>query len=114
MRAKQILTVLLILLAGQSLMLAGTISGKVTYTGTPAQQRPIDMSGEPACAGQHATPITNETVVTGPDHALENVVVYVSSGVPDDGQLPARAVTFEQERLPVSSAHCGHAHEPGT
>ena len=53
MRAKQILTALLILLAGQSLMLAGTISGKVTYTGTPAKQKPIDMSGEPACARQH-------------------------------------------------------------
>src|ERR1035437_9835790 len=86
MRAKQILTALLILLAGQSLMLAGTISGKVTYTGTPAKQKPIDMSGEPACARQHPTPVTNETVVTGPDHALENVVVYVSSGAPDDGQ----------------------------
>ena len=97
MRAKQILTALLILLAGQSLMLAGTISGKVTYTGTPAQQRPIDMSGEPACARQHAAPVTNETVVTGPNNALENVVVYVSSGAPDDGQVPARAVTFEQK-----------------
>ncbi len=113
MRAKQILAAFLILLAGLSRMLAGTISGKVTYTGTPAQQRPIDMSGEPACARQHATPVTNETVVTGPDHAWENVVVYVSSGAPMTVRFRAGG-HFRAERLPVSSAHCGHAHEPGT
>ena len=44
----------------------GTVSGKVTYEGTPAKQKPIDMSKEPSCAKQHTTPITTETVVTGP------------------------------------------------
>ena len=47
----------------------GTVSGKVTYEGTPAKQKPIDMSKEPSCAKQHATPITTETVVTGPSNA---------------------------------------------
>ena len=55
------------------------------------------MGNEPGCAKQHATPVTNETVVTGPNNALENVVVYVSSGAPDDGRVPAQAVTFEQK-----------------
>ena len=41
-----------------ALMFAGTISGKVTYTGTPVKQKPIDMSKEPSCAKQHATPVT--------------------------------------------------------
>src|SRR5450631_1872974 len=75
----------------------GTVTGKVTYEGTPAKQKPIDMSKEPSCAKQHATPVLVETVVTGPNNALENVVVYVSSGAPDDGQVPAQAVTFEQK-----------------
>src|ERR1019366_8756956 len=97
MRAKQILTALLILLAGQSLMLAGTIRGKVTYTGTPAQQKPIDMSGEPACASQNPTPVTTQPARERPGEAGESIVVYVSSGAPDDGQVPARAVTFEQK-----------------
>src|SRR5712671_2044212 len=83
-----------VLYAGPS---GGTISGKVTYDGTPAKQKPIDMSKEPSCAKQHATPVTTETVVTGPGNALENVVVYVSSGAPDDGQVPAQAVTYEQK-----------------
>ena len=102
MRTKQMLPALLALLVCSvmmcsSLMFAGTVTGKVTYTGTPAHQKPIDMSKEPSCAKQHATPVTTETVVTGPGNALENVVVYVSSGAPDDGQVPAQAVTYEQK-----------------
>jgi hypothetical protein len=97
MRSKNILLTLFTLLVCSSLMFAGTVSGKVTYTGTPAHQKPIDMSKEPSCAKQHATPITTESVVTGPNNALENVVVYVSSGAPDDGQVPSQAVTFEQK-----------------
>src|SRR5450759_4398203 len=97
MRTKQMLLALLTLLVCSSLMFAGTVSGKVTYTGTPAKQKPIDMSKEPSCAKQHATPVTVETVVAGPNNALDNVVVYVSSGAPDDGQVPAQAVTFEQK-----------------
>jgi len=97
MRTKQILFALLAALVCSSPIVAGTVSGKVTYTGTPAHQKPIDMSKEPSCAKQHATPISVETVVTGPNNALENVVVYVSSGAPDDGQVPAQAVTFEQK-----------------
>lgn len=85
------------LLLCPGLMFAGTVSGKVTYTGTPAKPRPIDMSNEPTCARQHATPLMSETVVTGANHALANVVVYISTGAPDEGQVPAQAVTFEQK-----------------
>src|SRR6202166_2332156 len=97
MRTNKTLLVISTLLVGSSMMFAGTVSGKVTYTGTPAHQKPIDMSKEPSCAKQHATPITTETVVTGPSNALENVVVYISSGAPDDGQVPSQAITFEQK-----------------
>jgi len=62
----------------------GTVSGNVTYEGTLAKQKPIDMSKEPSCAKQYATPPTTETVVTGPGNALVNVVVYISAGVPDE------------------------------
>jgi len=85
------------LLISSSLTFAGTIIGKVTFTGTPAKPKTIDMSKEPSCAKQHATPLTTESVVTGPNNGLENVVVYVSSGAPDDGQVPAQAVTYEQK-----------------
>ncbi len=74
----------------------GTVSGKVTYEGTPAKQKTIDMSKEPSCAKQHATPIVTETVVTGPNNALDNVVVYVSAGAPDDA-APSQPAKFEQK-----------------
>jgi len=74
----------------------GTISGTVTYEGTPAKAKPIDMSKEPSCAKQHATPISTETVVTGANNALENVVVYVSAGAPDQG-APSQPVKVDQK-----------------
>jgi plastocyanin len=75
----------------------GSVSGKVTYEGTPAKPKPIDMSKEPTCAAQHPTPITTETVVTGPGNALENVVVYVSAGAPDDTTPPSQPVSIDQK-----------------
>jgi len=74
----------------------GNISGKVTYEGTPAKQKPIDMSKEPSCAQQHSTPITTETVVVGSGNSLVNVIVYISAGAPDDS-APAQAVTITQK-----------------
>ncbi|MBI1741230.1 MAG: carboxypeptidase regulatory-like domain-containing protein [Acidobacteriales bacterium] len=97
MRTKQMLVALLTLLVCPCLLFAGTVSGKVSYTGTPAKPKPIDMSKEPSCAKQHATPITTETVVAGANNALANVVVYISAGAPDEGQVPQQAVTFEQK-----------------
>jgi plastocyanin len=75
----------------------GTVSGKVTYEGTPAKPKPIDMSKEPSCAAQHPAPITTETVVTGPGNALDNVVVYVSAGAPDDTTPPSQPVSIDQK-----------------
>ncbi len=74
----------------------GGITGKVTYEGTPAKPKAIDMSKEPSCAKQHTTPITTETVVTGPGNSLENVVVYISAGAPDDS-APSQPATFDQK-----------------
>src|SRR5712664_4825748 len=97
MSSKKWLTAVLMTVVAPSLLFAaGTISGKVTYEGTPAKQKPIDMSKEPSCAKQYATPLTTETVVTGPNNALENVVVYISAGAPDEA-APSQAAVFTQK-----------------
>lgn len=75
----------------------GSIGGKVTVDGAPAKPLPIDMSKEPDCAKQHATPIATETVVVGSDNALENVVVYISEGAPDEDGAPTQPVTLVQK-----------------
>src|SRR3984893_2538625 len=97
MRRQRLHLVLLALIVAPALMFGGTVSGKVTYTGTPAKSKAIDMSKEPSCAKQHATPVTTETVVTGPNNALENVVVYVSAGAPDETTPPSQPVKFDQK-----------------
>jgi plastocyanin len=75
---------------------SGTITGKVTYSGTPPKARPIDMSKEPVCAKEHTTPVKSQTVVTGPANSLANVVVYVSAG--DQGSsAPAKEAKLDQK-----------------
>lgn len=75
---------------------AGTISGTVTYTGTPPKMRPVDMSKEPTCASQHATEVLTETIVTGPGTTLANVVVYISAG-DQPTPAPTEPVRYDQK-----------------
>ena len=102
MRMKQIFMSGLVLVATSRVVVAGpkpaggTISGKVTYEGTPAKMKPIDMSKEPSCAKMYTTPPLAEAVVTGAGNSLENVVVYVSAGAPDDA-APSTAALFTQK-----------------
>src|SRR5258708_24465644 len=90
------------LLLCPSLALAGTVSGKVAFTGTPAKPKTIDMSKEPNCAKAYSTPPVTESVVTGAGNTLDNVVVYISAGAPDEGTTPPQAVTFEQNNCPYT------------
>jgi plastocyanin len=73
-----------------------TISGTVTYTGTPPRMRPIDMAKEPTCAAQHTTPVMTENVVTGPNNTVQNVVVYISAGAAPT-PAPTTAVEYDQK-----------------
>src|SRR5262245_51446719 len=97
MYKKQVVTALLTVLVGPALLFAGTVSGKVSYTGASPKSKPIDMSKEPSCAKQHTAPASTETVVTGPNNTLPNVVNYISAGAPDDGRVPQQAVTYVQK-----------------
>ena len=90
------LAVLVVLAMAHARPTGGTISGKVTYEGTPAKAKTIDMSKEPSCVKQHATPVTTESVVTGPNNSLENVVVYISAGAPDES-APSQSAKFDQK-----------------
>jgi plastocyanin len=97
MHAKRFCIALVVSALAPALLFAGSVSGKVTYTGTPAKPKNIDMSKEPTCAKQHTTPVTTESVVTGANNALDNVVVYISAGANDEGKVPPQAVTYDQK-----------------
>jgi len=75
---------------------AGSITGTVTYTGTPPKMKPIDMAKEPTCASQHATPVLTENVVTGPGNTVQYVVVYISAG-DQPGPAPTAVVRYDQK-----------------
>jgi plastocyanin len=90
--------------------MAGSVSGTVTFTGTPPKMHAIDMTKEASCAKEHAAnPVLTETVVTGPSNALQYVVVYVTAG--DMGTAPTQPVKFDQhgcQYLPhVQAMHAG-------
>ncbi len=105
MRPTRIAALTLVGLAGSALLAlaavrppAGTISGTVTYTGTPPKMKPIDMAKEPACAKAHNPPAMTENVVTGADNTLGWVVVFVSAGDQPGGEAPpAEAVRYDQK-----------------
>lgn len=77
----------------------GTVSGKVTFEGTPPKMATLDTSANPVCAKAHATsPLKSEEVVVNPNGTLKNVFVWVSAGLPADKtwQVPSTAVTIDQ------------------
>jgi len=58
-----------------------TVSGKISFEGTPPPNDKIQMSSDPYCQMHAADYPTAETVKVS-DGGLENVIVFVSSGLP--------------------------------
>lgn len=67
---------------------AATITGVVSFTGTPPAAEPIDMSAEPTCADKHDSPPVRTRVAVGDGGGLANVFVYVKEGL-EQRQWPA-------------------------
>jgi Carboxypeptidase regulatory-like domain len=99
MRTATISCAALPVLLGSAVLYSGpnsaAISGKVTYTGTPAKPKPVDMSKQPECIKLQPTGLLTEDVVTGPGNALQNVLVYISDGDSDPAPPPSAAM-FDQ------------------
>jgi len=75
------------------------IAGSAKLDGPAPKRTPINMSKEPTCAALHATsPAFTEDLVTDAAGNLQNVVVYVSTGLPDsDPAPPPEPVIINQE-----------------
>lgn len=77
--------------------IAGSITGLVSFTGTPAGAEMIDMSEEPACAEVHDTPPMRASAIVGAGGGLANVFIHVSDGLDPSLQFPAEeAVVLNQ------------------
>jgi len=74
-----------------------TIKGTVKYDGAPVTNPKIKMGADPYCEENNATPVYDQSTVVGPNGELENVFVYVKTGL--EGQTfptPATPVVFDQ------------------
>jgi hypothetical protein len=80
----------------------GTVSGVVSFNGTPPAPKKIDSSADPVCGQKNPTLETEDTVVK--DGKLANVFVYVKEGTTTDGKKvgdfkwdpPSTAVQLDQ------------------
>jgi len=61
----------------------GTISGVISYEGTPPAPRKIDTSADPVCGQKDPNLATEDTVVK--DGKLANVFLYIKDGAAADG-----------------------------
>src|SRR5881396_2740722 len=75
-----------------------TVTGKISFEGAPPPNDKIQMSADPYCAQHAAQNPTTETVKVS-DGGLENVIVYVSSGLPAGATYapPTTPVEINQE-----------------
>src|SRR5246500_3847967 len=74
----------------------GSITGKVTFTGTPPKMKPIDMSKEPYCQKLHNPPIKTQDVEAGPADTLEDAAVFIS-GRDQGSSLATTPVRYDQK-----------------
>ena len=75
-----------------------TVNGKISFEGAPPPNDKIQMSADPYCA-QHAAQNPTTEAVKASDGGLENVIVYVSSGLPAGAgyATPSTPVDINQE-----------------
>ncbi len=81
----------------------GTVSGAISFNGTPPAPKKIDTSADPACGTANPNLMTEDTAVK--DGKLANVFVYVKDGAATDGTkigdytftTPTDAVNLDQK-----------------
>lgn len=77
---------------------AGTISGKVLFTGETPAMPVIDMSSNPQCEREHKTPQKAETAIVNKNRTLRNVFVWIKDGLPNERWTPpAASATLDQK-----------------
>lgn len=77
---------------------AGSVSGKITFTGTAPEPEEIDMGAEATCAAAYTEGAFTQNVVANDNGTLANVFVYVKSGL--EGMTfptPSETVLLDQK-----------------
>ena len=76
---------------------AGTVTGRVTFEGTPPEPDKLKMGADPTCAAA-AGPAPKSDAVLITDGAIQNVFVYVKEGLDPSYtfDVPTKALEFDQ------------------
>lgn len=77
---------------------AGSIAGKVNFTGKKPAHKKVDVSEDPQCAKMHQAGLYDEPVVVNKNGTLANAFVYIKQGL--EGKTfepPAEPVTIDQK-----------------
>jgi cytochrome c len=72
-----------------------TVSGKVTFTGTPPQAGLIDMSAVGECAALHADAIPDPSITVSPAGEIRDVVLWID-GIEGPFAAPAQPAALDQ------------------
>lgn len=77
---------------------AGSVSGRVAFTGAAPKRVALDMSAVPACERQHKQPALAETVIVNGNGTLRNTFVWIKEGLPEARwPMPAEAARLDQQ-----------------
>lgn len=79
-------------------VIAGDLTGKVSFEGAAPKMPRINMGADPVCMKAHKTPMFSEEVVVNKNGTLKNVIVYVKDGL--NGKKfspPSTAAVFDQK-----------------
>ena len=76
---------------------AESISGKVDFDGTPAENSKIDMAADSVCKSMHSGDFFAERIVVNPNKTLKNVFVYIKEGVKEKSAPSSAPAILEQK-----------------
>ena len=89
---------LLVSLCLTSYVLAGDVSGKVSFAGNPPKGARIQMGADAVCMKEHKDPVFSQDVIVNKNGTLKNVLVYVKEGLGSRKfDAPAGRLEFEQK-----------------
>jgi plastocyanin len=86
---------------------ASSVTGVITFAGTPPKLNPLSMDADPVCAKKHPTPAPSEMLVLGSGSTMGNIIVYVSKGLPS-------GKTYTAPKTPVVLDQNGCQYKPHT
>lgn len=78
---------------------AGTLTGKVRFSGPKPARKLVEMDSEPECSRLHANGrVSDETLIVNSGGAFPNVFVYLKTGIEGKKfEVPATPVTIDQK-----------------